>query len=330
MTLDIINAIPVPAFLVGETDTLTDANAAFRQLFPQMRIGRSYLTVLRQPALVDLVEGQRAGAKTKSADLTNVGKTKGTFRATGGRLGQDVLICLQDVNETATAIQMRQNFVADLSHELKTPLTAISGILETSAGDVDALTHFLPALTTEVDRLKRLVADLLTLSRVENNEKRRPDQAVVLQELFEEASTSLTRLAQETGVRIASDMPKAPISFQGDPNEIVRALKNLIENGLHYSGTGGVVTVSGSTRDANVLIEVTNDGPGVDSHHIPRLTERFYRVDTHRSRDSGGSGLGLAIVKHVVSHHRGRMTIDSDANKGFRVVLMLPVDQSAQ
>ncbi len=328
-----INAIPVPAFLVESNDALADANEAFRQLFPNLQIGRSYLTVLRQPALVALIENLKAGIETGDADLVVAGQTRGFYRATGGVLGDQVLICLQDLNETAVAVQMRKNFMADLSHELKTPLTTISGILETSANDTAALVHFLPALSLEVDRMKRLVADLLTLSRVEANEKRTPTQTIVLQAVAEEACASLAALAESTGIRIETDLPENPVCFQADPDEITRAIKNLVENGLRYGNRGGTVIVAGSICEPSskesapsVMIEVSNDGPTVESHHIPRLTERFYRIDGHRSRASGGSGLGLAIVKHIVSHHRGRITIESQ-NQKFRVTLVLPLKQ---
>ena len=336
VTSDIVNAIPVPAFLVTDADILAEANDAFRQRFPRMQIGRSYLTILRQPGLVALVESVKAGNASDAVELASPGRGQGSFSATAGKLGEFVLVCLQDLAETSAAIQMRQNFVSDLGHELKTPLTAISGILETSSGDATALEQFLPALSTEVDRMKNLVADLLTLSRVESNEKRTPNQEIILQSVIEEACAPLAVLARETGTRIETVLPAGPVHFEGDPDELNRAIKNLVENGLRYGDRGGVVTVTGSTcrfdsrNEARaVSIEVSNDGPGVENHHIPRLTERFYRVDGHRSRESGGSGLGLAIVKHVVFHHRGRMTMESPDNKGFRVVLVLPLKQES-
>lgn len=330
MSDDILNAIPVPAFLIGPDDSLAAMNEACRKIFPSAQIGRNYLTVLRHPSLVDLVESVKAGNQVPGVDLDIMGQSQSIFRATGAKFDSRVLICLQDIDETSTAIQLRQNFIADLGHELKTPLTAISGILETGGGDASALAHFLPALSGEVDRMKRLVADLLTLSRVEANEMRTPTQSVLLQSVVEEACAPLALLSQNVGIRIETELPEKPIHFQGDPNEIARAIKNLIENGLCYGDRGGVVNVKGSDLSAqtnSVLIEVSNDGPGVDDHHIPRLAERFYRIDAHRSRNSGGSGLGLAIVKHVVNHHRGRMTIESHASQGFRVLLTLPAKQ---
>ena len=337
---DILDAIPVPAFLIAPDDAILAMNDACRKIFPRAQLGRNYLTMLRQPSLVDLVESVKSGSRSAAVELDLSGQSQGTYRATGGALERNVLICLQDINETATAIQMRQNFIADLSHELKTPLTGISGILETSAGDAGALAHFLPALTDEVDRMKRLVADLLTLSRVESNEMRTPNQTVHLQAAVQEACTPLALRSQAAGIDINFDLPEEPIHFQGDHSEIVRAIKNLVENGLCYGVKGGQVTIRGAyqspktNRQSNhaansVLIEVSNDGPGVDTHHISRLTERFYRIDAHRARNTGGSGLGLAIVKHVVNHHRGRMTIESPDNKGFHVSLTIPVKQKA-
>lgn len=326
-----INTIPVPAFLVVEGDRLAEANEAFQELFPRAQLGRSYLTVLRQPALVALIDRVRAGSETQSAEVTVPGLSRRTFQATAGMHGDRVLICLQDMDETVSQIQIRQNFVADLSHELKTPLTAMSGILETSANDVAALEHFLPALASEVDRMTRLVTDLLVLSRVEANEKRAPRQMIVLQSVLEAACAQTAVLTRKSDIRIQTALPDDPIRFQGDFEEILRALKNLIENGLRYGDPGGDITVKGSWLEAGgtgghptVKIEVCNKAPTVESHHIPRLTERFYRIDGHRSRDAGGSGLGLAIVKHVVSRHRGRLSIESQDQR-FCVTLLLPV-----
>ena len=228
MTSDIVNAIPVPAFLVTDADILAEANDAFRQRFPRMQIGRSYLTILRQPSLVALVENVKAGNASDAVELASPGRGQGSFSATAGKLGEFVLVCLQDLAETSAAIQMRQNFVSDLGHELKTPLTAISGILETSSGDATALVQFLPALSKEVDRMKNLVADLLTLSRVESNEKRTPNQEIILQSVIEEACAPLAVLARKTGTRIETVLPAEPVHFEGDPDELNRAIKNLV------------------------------------------------------------------------------------------------------
>ncbi len=335
MNFAFLQAIPVPALVISSQDTLSAANSAFANLFPQMRIGRSYLTVLRQAGLVELIEAQRNGIQSGSVEFTVQGQVKASFLAAAATLDDDhVLLCLQDVNETAVAVEMRQNFVADLSHELKSPLTAISGILETCHGDKDALAHFLPMILDEVDRMTRLVADLLTLSRVEANERRTPGQKVVLQALVEAACAPLRNLARQSDTRIETDLPDVPIQFQGDPDEIVRAIRNLVENAVQYSGFGGLVTVSGAVNHQDeaggaphVSIQISDDGPGVEDHHIPRLTERFYRIDDHRSRDSGGSGLGLAIVKHIVNHHRGRMTFEARVGEGSQVTVTLPLEQ---
>jgi len=330
---DSIKAIPVPAFVISAEDNIAGANPDFLDLFPQTQVGRSYLTVLRQPALVALIDGLRSGAGPDAVEVTLKGQAQGTFRATGSVLGAgDVLICLQDMNETAMAIQMRQNFVTDLGHELKTPLTAISGILETCQGDPEAMAHFLPTMAGEVDRMKRLVVDLLTLSQVESNERRSPNQDIVLQAAIEAACAPLGVVANKTGVRIETRTPEDPIYFQADMDEIIRAVTNLVENALRYGKPGNTVQITGwvdqlRTGAGSVSIEVSDDGPGVEAHHIPRLTERFYRVDSHRSRDSGGSGLGLAIVKHIVNHHRGRMTFESEPDVGSKVTLTLPLEQ---
>jgi len=332
---DFIKAVPVPAIVVSSDDGIEVANSAFLKVFPRAHIARNYITVLRHPRLVELIEDLRADAGSEAVQLKLNGAGEGIYySATGSSLGEGrVLICLQDMNETAEAIQMRQNFVADLSHELKTPLTAISGILETCDGDANAVAHFLPTLTSEVDRMKRLVDDLLTLSRVEANARRSPNQSIVLQDVVAKACEPLAVRAEKTGVRIKIALPDEIIHFQGDQNEVVRAIMNVVENALRYGNAGGYVEIAGRIDDetngtSTVSIEVSDDGPGVESHQIPRLTERFYRVDAHRSRDAGGSGLGLAIVKHILIRHRGQMKFESEPNQGSTVTLTFPVEQN--
>lgn len=332
METDLIDAIPVPAVMILPDDSLGVMNAPFQGLFPVARQGRSYATVLRQPDLVMMVERQRAGLTSAPASIRLTGRGEGTFKVSGALLDQgQVLICLQDMNETASAIAMRRNFVADLGHELRTPLTAMSGILETCDGDAAALAHFLPMMAREVDRMSRLVTDLMALSRVETNERRKPDAEVNIAVVINEACARMGTLADKLGAKIAVDCPAEPPPLLGDHDQMVRALSNLVENSLRYGKPGGLVQVSCSVEKAGfqsetemVAIKVSDDGPGVASHHIPRLTERFYRVDDHRSRETGGSGLGLAIVKHIVNRHRGRMKFDSTPGQGTTVTLTFP------
>ena len=332
MKFNLIDAIPVPAFVVSGDDGVAAANAAFSRMVPNLQIGRNYMTAMRQPGLVDLVERTRHGGAPEAVELRVRGTFETTFRATGALLDDgQVLICLQDIEETATAVQMRRDFVADLSHELRTPLTAISGILETAERDPEAMTHFLPIMSREVDRMSRLVTDLLALSKVETNERRAPTEKVHVQSLVSEACAPLVELARKSNVRIETRLPDPPIHVLGEADELVRAVTNLVENALRYGGSGGIVQVTvrllpGSGSD--VAIEVSDKGPGVAAHHIPRLTERFYRVDTHRSRETGGSGLGLAIVKHVASHHRGKLEFHSTPDQGTTAIVTLPVATS--
>ena len=283
--------------------------------------------------MVSLVENLRANRTTRDASILISDQQHGGFKVTGARLDENrVLICLQHLIETAGAAETRRNFVADLSHELRTPLTAISGILETCEGDAEAMEHFLPVMSREVDRMTRLVSDLLALSRVENNARRLPDEEVVLQTAVAAACAPLGALALLSDMRIETDLPSDPLRFQGDSDEIVRAISNLVANGLKYGNRGGAVKVRAYVSEAgqsdgvpDIVLEVQDDGPGVELHHIPRLTERFYRVDAHRSRDSGGSGLGLAIVKHIANRHRGRLAIEGAPGAGLRVSLRLPL-----
>jgi len=228
---------------------------------------------------------------------------------------------------------MRRDFVANVSHELRTPLTALLGFIETlrnaAQDDPAARDRFLAIMEREAGRMNRLIRDLLHLSRVEAQERVRPTERVDLAAVIASAVAALRPQADGLGVRIAVDAGKGPWVVTADPDQMAQVFTNLIENAVKYGGSGGEVTVA-LRHDAlpagpAVRADVADRGEGIDPLHIPRLTERFYRVDGHRSREKGGTGLGLAIVKHIVNRHRGRMKIDSARGKGSTFSVILPL-----
>ena len=227
---------------------------------------------------------------------------------------------------------MRRDFVANVSHELRTPLTALSGFIETLGGaardDAAARDRFLAIMAREAGRMNRLVQDLLHLSRVEAAERVRPTTRIDLQKVLATTLGSLRPLADDAGVRLEVEGETGPLPLLADQDQMIQVLSNLIENAVKYGGAGGVVTLR-LTRDAlpggpAIRVDVIDRGEGIDPVHLPRLTERFYRVDGHRSREKGGTGLGLAIVKHIVNRHRGRLRIDSTVGKGSVFSVLLP------
>lgn len=333
-------AIPLPALLIRRDARIEAANSDALALLGAGIVGRHFITALRQPSLMDTIEATlRDGTARGTRYLTNDGRQDTTFRvsvrAIGLALGSAALVVFEDVTHVEQAGQIRRDFVANVSHELRTPLTALMGFIETLKGparnDAAARDMFLETMEAEANRMNRLVADLLSLSRVEAGERVRPTETLDLGDLVRSTAMRLAPLADEAGVAILTDLP-APFRMTGDSDQLRQVLTNLLENAIKYSGRGQSVTVRVSLpafeprlRGLGVGIDVRDTGPGIDPIHIPRLTERFYRVDSHRNRAMGGTGLGLAIVKHIVNRHRGRLRVDSELGKGTRFQIVLPV-----
>lgn len=254
------------------------------------------------------------------------------FQVTVSGQGAGLVLCVfKDISAEEMAGAMRRDFVANVSHELRTPLTALMGFIETlkhaARDDPKARDMFLGIMEAEAGRMNRLVRDLLQLSRVEAEERVRPREAVELRGLLEGVISSLRGVAERTGDRV--ELTGAAVTVPGDADQLTQVFTNLVENALKYGAAGQVVRVSLSAeetvRGPAVRVEVADEGEGIDPVHLPRLTERFYRVDTHRSREMGGTGLGLAIVKHIVSRHRGWLRIESEKGRGSRFQVVLPL-----
>jgi two-component system phosphate regulon sensor histidine kinase PhoR len=223
---------------------------------------------------------------------------------------------------------MRADFVANASHELRTPLAALSGFLDTILGaarnDEKAQAKFLGLMRSQADRMRRLIDDLLSLSRIEMNEHVRPSGEVDLVQVASHVRDVLSPMAREQGceVKVESD---GPLTVPGSRDELVQVVQNLAENALKYASSGKLVEIRVRRNGDMADIGVIDHGPGIAEEHIPRLTERFYRVNVQESRSRGGTGLGLAIVKHIVNRHRGRLTITSELGNGSAFIVKLPI-----
>ena len=286
--------------------------------------------VLPHPALIErLVRGRVTGHE--EVEAAGFGGARRHWLVRISPLGEgDLLVRLIDRSEARAAEQMRVDFVANASHELRTPLSTLIGYTETlrertSELDGDTQERFLSIVHDEARRMQRVVEDLISLSRIEAEKFTTPTEAVDLEQLIEVAVESAKRMADERNseliTSIAPDLP--PIAADG--TQILQVLDNLITNALRYGEPGTPVEVSAALEDEMVHVSVADRGEGIATEHIKRLTERFYRVDTSRSRSLGGTGLGLSIVKHIVERHRGRLTIESKLAKGTRVHVLLPV-----
>ncbi|MBN2907217.1 MAG: PAS domain-containing protein [Rhodobacteraceae bacterium] len=336
----ILAGIPLPALLIGRDERVRAMNPLAEAMFGAAGVGRHYVTALRQPALLDCVEeALRLGQVRRVRYLTTDVAREATYEVAASPLGpgaaEGVIVVFTDITEREQMGQIRRDFVANVSHELKTPLTALIGFIETLKGparnDPAARDRFLDIMAREADRMNRLVSDLLSLSRVEAEERMRPETRIDVAALLRSAVQTLRPLAAESGVAMTLEGAEGAVHVLGDEDQMIQVFQNLIENGVKYGGSGGSlrVVLSQSPRELafrgpGVRIDVIDRGEGFDPVHIPRLTERFYRVDSHRSREMGGTGLGLAIVKHIVNRHRGRFRIDSHLGQGSTFSVMLP------
>ncbi len=338
----IINATPLPVILVGVDERIIAQNGLADDLLGAGITGRHYISALRQPNLLDAIERVLTGRAdhAETIFLATEALRDTTYQVLAARItletGPAILVSFTDTTDLQEAGQMRRDFVANVSHELRTPLTALLGFIETLRGaardDSAARDRFLTIMEREAGRMNRLVRDLLSLSRVESEERVRPQKPVDLAALARSAASSLRPLAEEAGMALILSGTDAPAIVPGDADQLLQIISNLIENAIKYGRSGTRVEVS-LTRSDNqpfiqgeaVTVTVADDGDGFDPVHIPRLTERFYRVDDHRSREMGGTGLGLAIVKHIVNRHRGRLRIETELGEGSRFTVVLPV-----
>ncbi|HSF63120.1 MAG TPA: ATP-binding protein [Paracoccaceae bacterium] len=335
----LVEGIPLPALVVGADDRVSVANPPAEALLGPGIAGRHFMMAMRQPLLVDRIEAALRRAERGQARITlATGPQDAAYRVTVAPLagGAGALCVYEDISEQEQVGQMRRDFVANVSHELRTPLTALMGFIETLKGaarnDPAARDRFLAIMEREAGRMNRLVRDLLSLSRVESEERVRPTDMVDVASLAATVVATLRPMAEAAGVQVDLTGAATPALIRGDADQITQVLHNLIENGVKYGGAGKLVTVAlaeeprdPALRGPALRLSVTDRGEGIDPIHLPRLTERFYRVDSHRSREKGGTGLGLAIVKHIVNRHRGRLLIDSTPGAGSTFTILLPL-----
>ena len=338
----ILDAVPLPLVLIGAGDRVVALNKGALSLFGSGLLGRHYVAVLRQPALLDCVEEViRQGSPARARFLSRQGQRDTTWYVSVSPIalqgGTGALMTFEDATATEEAGQIRRDFVANVSHELRTPLTAMLGFIETLRGaardDANAQERFLGIMEQEASRMNRLVHDLLSLSRVESEERIRPTARVEVGRLLASVASSLKEIAGGSRVRLTQHGPAEPIELPGDVDQLFQVFTNLIENAIKYGGSDREVVVALTRSDHDSIlrapaarISVRDQGPGIEPIHIPRLTERFYRVDTHRSRELGGTGLGLAIVKHIVNRHRGRLRVESELGEGSTFTVVLPTE----
>ena len=340
----IVDGLPDPLIGVDRQRRIVRTNRAARALLGVAAIDRDLSTALRHPELLAAIDsllrvaadGNFSGPDQTAVEIGLPGPPELDIVAHARRLpraaadGTLVLIVLHDTTALRRAERMRADFVANASHELKTPIAGLAGFIETLRGpardDTAARERFLGIMAEQADRMRRLVDDLLMLSRIEQHEHARPATAVDIGSVLLGVRDLLQLKASSRSVTLDLDVaPSLPRAI-GDRDELTIVFQNLIDNAIKYTKASTAVRVI-ARRDGNdrIVVAVSDDGGGIAPEHLPRLTERFYRVDAARSRQLGGTGLGLAIVKHVVNRHRGRLDIQSTPGKGSTFAVTLHV-----
>ncbi len=320
---NLLQHIRTPAMIVTRGQ-VTFANDAAKVLLGSHIVGQDVRIAIRNPDAVSVILGD-AGGTTRVQGLS-VG---GSVWDLDCRVisPTERLVTLYDQSVQVSVARAHADFVANASHELRTPLAAVLGYVETltnpkAGGNEDTRNRFLATIRHEAQRMQALVEDLMSLSRIEAVKHEAPAGAVDMVALAREAVGEFAR--RDAGVTVTADTESAVIA--GDRGQMAQVLRNLIDNAVKYGRPGGPVEVTLETTATGwLLVSVRDHGEGISPEHLPRLTERFYRADTSRSRAAGGTGLGLAIVKHIVERHRGRFDITSRAGDGTTVSMMLPL-----
>lgn len=333
--------IPDPVILVDQRAVVVEANAAARTLLPGLKAGHPLSFALRSPTVLDGIDAVLGSGEPLRVEYSEHVPVERTFEVHIGPLDADapnidvwggVVLFFRDLTSARRLESMRADFVANASHELRTPLASLLGFIETLQGparnDPAARERFLDIMRDQAQRMKRLIDDLLSLSRIEMRLHVAPTQPVDLTAAVRQMVETLTPLGKERGVAIKAKLPDRPLYVRGERDELLRVMENLIENAIKYGESGKKVDVElglGEGADQNhVVLSVQDYGPGIAPEHLPRLTERFYRIDATQSREKGGTGLGLAIVKHIVNRHRGHLSIASEPAQGARFTVAIP------
>ncbi|OYY89499.1 MAG: ATPase [Sphingomonas sp. 28-66-16] len=326
---EVIEAIIEPIVIVAD-GRVAHANRAAQALLGGHILGEDVRLAIRHPAAAERLTAGRDGAGGP-INLVGLGTLdqRWEMRVTGLADGRRV-VHLIDQTGSYAAERMRVDFVANASHELRTPLASILGFVETlsddkAGADASVRARFLKVMFDEARRMQRLVEDLISLSRIEAEKYRLPAREVDLAQLLEEVHAEIADSQDRRGADLVSDIDADVPSVAGDRAQLSQVLHNLIGNAMKYGRPGTPITTR-LWRDQTgmVRISVSDEGEGIGPEHLPRLTERFYRVDAGRSRALGGTGLGLAIVKHIIERHRGRLDIHSVVGKGTTASILLP------
>ena len=342
----VLTGLPDPVVALDHQGVVVAFNVGAIAVAPALRRGEPVSLGLRVPEVLDAIRRARATGAPQRAEFFQRVPVDRWYEAVVTPIAAAdnvpgpglVLLAFHDLTPLRRVEEMRADFVANASHELRTPLATLSGFIDTLQGpareDPAARERFLAIMQVQANRMARLIDDLLSLSRIELNAHLRPDTQVDLVAIVRQVADSLQTLARDRNVEVDMTAPAGPLLVLGDRDELIRVFENLVENALKYAASGKRIDIrlslaqaAGGKQEARVAVR--DHGPGIAPEHLPRLTERFYRVNVSESRAQGGTGLGLALVKHILARHGGRLTIESVLGQGATFVAHLPMAVAA-
>lgn len=338
----VLAGLPDPVVALDHRSDVVALNAQASAVAPALRRGEPVSLGLRVPEVLDAIRRARASGTAQRAEffqrvpLDRWYEVMVTPISSAGFAPEPglMLLAFHDLTPLRRVEEMRADFVANASHELRTPLATLSGFIDTLLGpareDTAARERFLAIMQAQANRMARLIDDLLSLSRIELNAHLRPDKQLDLVTIVRQVADSLQTLARDRDVEVGTAAPAGPLMVLGDRDELIRVFENLVENALKYAASGKRVEIAlsvgeGADSKQEARVAVRDHGPGIAPEHLPRLTERFYRVDVAESRAQGGTGLGLALAKHILNRHGGRLTIESVLGRGATFTAHLPL-----
>lgn len=350
----LLEALPDPALLVDAEGRIVSSNTAARRQMQFEARGQFLTSILRHPDVLEAVQAAVREGDTRAVEYETSNQVQGHTRCYVAPMtwGADraAMLVFHDQTAKISTERLRADFLANASHELRTPLASLTLLIETIAGpardNVEERDRFLAMMQVQADRMRRLIADLLSLSRIELDEHVPPSDRADLAGVAREIIDTITSVAEERGVRIELTAPTKPVTVVGERFQLVQVVQNLIDNAIKYTPRDGVVRVevgAGGDREETVplagrrwdeagrvalltpaaaanrsyaFVRVEDAGPGVSRRFLPRLGERFFRVEREMGDEKGGTGLGLAIVKHIINRHRGGLLVESQPGRG--------------
>ncbi|MCV0395925.1 MAG: two-component sensor histidine kinase [Rhizobiaceae bacterium] len=337
---DLGAAVSDPLFVFDGEGAVLFANPPAVDAFGKTALLTPIEMKFRAPEMQELLRRSLAGEGGPiSIDYAERVPLERWYRVTAAPIdnaGSTFALFFRDQSELRRIDRMRADFIANASHELRTPLASVAGFIETLRGpardDPDAREQFLQIMQAQTSRMARLIDDLLSLSRLEMKAYLKPGEIVDLVDVVRSVGDALDHLARESGVALEWELPAGPVEIDGNRDELIQVFENLLENACKYGASGGrvILRLERQERKGVEEIDVTvqDFGPGIPGEHIPRVTERFYRVDVETSRAQKGTGLGLAIVKHILTRHNARLTIRSEEGKGATFTVHFPAPRS--